>query len=178
MLFLTFWLPNEIQFNVDLHAVEGVAAFCYVFTSFLCFIECERLTNHRTGRQEAGVDVAAAPTERSANAACGRVMKWNRHETNVTNVINYRQERCALLITARPCPVPEQAWPDVGGGGAGAGARVKGSWGQGNRGDKAVALRPWVVTQHDGAHFAFGHGLKVRAAGRKYNMQLRGAQKV
>lgn len=60
----------------------------------------------------------------------------------MTNVINYRQERCALLITARPCPVPEQAWPDVGGGGGGAGARVKGSWGQGNRGDKAVALRP------------------------------------
>lgn len=57
------------------------------------------------------------------------------------------------------------------------GARLEGSWGKGNRGDKAVALRPRVVTQHDGAHFAFGHGLKVRAAGRKYNMQLQGAQK-
>lgn len=48
-----FSVANEIQFNVDLHAAKGIASL--FFFPALRFIECERLTNHRTGHgQEAG----------------------------------------------------------------------------------------------------------------------------
>lgn len=51
----SFFVANEIQFNVHLHAAKSVVGFSFFtvffFCSILCFIECERLTNHRTGRR-------------------------------------------------------------------------------------------------------------------------------
>jgi len=51
-LFSSFFFgANEIQFNVHLHAAKGAVIFFFLFFRILCYIECERLTNHRTGRR-------------------------------------------------------------------------------------------------------------------------------
>jgi len=82
--------------------------------------------------------------------ACGRVMKWNRHETNVTNVINYRRQRRALLITTWPARwIPASFLiPHSSSGSELRSPVIR---------ERGTIQNCW---QHDGAHFAFWPRIK------------------